>query len=73
MLIVPRIVQTTKLYKMCIRDRFIGLVPLLMGLKLLIKGEQEDDEGDKTFASANKYKTLLVQIIACLLYTSCMN
>ncbi len=46
---------------------FIGLVPLLMGLKLLIKGEQEDDEGDKTFASANKYKTLLVQIIAITL------
>lgn len=46
---------------------FVGLVPLLMGLKILIKGEQEDDEKDKAFASANKYKMLFVQVLAITL------
>jgi cadmium resistance protein CadD (predicted permease) len=38
-----------------------------MGLKILIKGEQEDDEKDKAFASANKYKTLFPQVLAITL------
>lgn len=47
----------------------LGLVPFVMGLKILIKGESEDEdeEADRAIAASKKYKTLFVQVLAITL------
>lgn len=41
----------------------VGLVPLVMGIKVLLKGE-DDDEEEEAMAASQKYKTLAVQVLA---------
>lgn len=43
-----------------------GLVPLLMGIKMLLFGEEEDEE-EKAFGLAKKQKTLLMQVVVITL------
>ncbi len=41
---------------------FVGLVPIVMGIKILITGEEEDDE--KAIASTQKFKIFCIQVLA---------
>lgn len=42
----------------------VGLVPLALGIKILIKGEEEEQEKEKALNAAKKRKTLLMQVLA---------
>lgn len=46
---------------------FAGVVPLVLGIKILFFGEDEEEEKEKATASAKRFQTIWIQVLAITL------